>query len=283
LIAVKIEGRMGNQMFQYAFAYTTAKQLGVNFYLDKSIEPYLLTKYFNVKKDGFYFLDNYLFTIKGFKNLFSHHLKRICYQSIAKLLSFKQTIVYNELTFAQQQLVLNDRELYSGFFQSEAFFLNAKEDIKQHFQIKEVHQNAFKKIFDELPKEKSIITVHVRRTDYLDANLALPLNYYHKVINEIDFEKSFVIFISDDPDFIAKEFAYVKHKYISKNTAIIDFQFLVHADICILSNSSYSWWGAYLNVKNAKVIAPKFWSGHANQVEEPAGILIKDWILKSVQ
>lgn len=282
MIAVQIEGRMGNQLFQYAFAYANAKKLGVKFYLDKSVEPYLLTEYFNVKKDAIYFLDTYLFGIKGFKNLFSHHLKRIFYQRLKISLGLKTEAFSNELLFEEQKQKIVDRLIYQGFFQSEDYFSSAKEEIKRLFEVKKHHQIAFKNIMANFPKDKNIITIHVRRTDYLEINLALPIAYYHNAISEFDNEKNFLVFISDDPIFVEKEFTYIHNKYVSKSNAITDFQFLIHSDICIISNSSFSWWGAYLNKKNAKVIAPQFWSGYAIRCEEPKGVLMKNWTLKPI-
>ncbi|MBC6112178.1 alpha-1,2-fucosyltransferase [Pedobacter fastidiosus] len=282
MIAVQIEGRMGNQLFQYAFAHATAKKLGVKFYLDKSIEPYLLTEYFNVKKDAIHFLDTYLFRIKGFKNLLSHHLKRIFYQRVKISLGLKIEAFSNELLFNEQKYKIADRLMYQGFFQSEDYFSSAKDEIKHLFEVKNRHQVTFKKITANFPKDKNIIAIHVRRTDYLEIKLALPIAYYHDVISEFDFEKNFFVFISDDPTFVENEFSYIHNKYVSNSNAITDFQFLVHSDTCVISNSSFSWWGAYLNKKNAKVIAPQFWSGFAIKSEEPKGILMKNWILKPV-
>lgn len=75
MVSTKIQGRLANQLFQYAFIYAIAKRLNTCFYIDKSIEKFKLPKYFNIKKDLFYPLDFYLFSIKDQKHIFSYHLK----------------------------------------------------------------------------------------------------------------------------------------------------------------------------------------------------------------
>ncbi|PWS26410.1 hypothetical protein DHW03_16650 [Pedobacter yonginense] len=282
MIAVRIEGRMGNQLFQYAFAYATAKKLGVKFYLDKSIETYLLIDFFNVKQDAFQFFDTYLFGIKGYKNFFSYRLRAIFYQNLKNLFGLKTEVFSNELDFEIQKFKIKDQLMFQGFFQSEDYFASSKEEIKTLFEVKNHHQVAFKKIAGNFPKDKRIIAIHIRRTDYLEMNFALPISYYHDAISEINPDQSFFVFVSDDPKFVENEFHYIKNKYISNHNAITDFQFLIHSDVCIIANSSFSWWGAYLNKKKATVIAPKYWSGFSTETEEPKGILLKNWIQKAI-
>jgi len=94
-------------------------------------------------------------------------------------------------------------------------------------------------------------------------------------LKKLTIENPYYIFISDDLSYIEEEFDYLKEKYISKHNDIIDFQFLLNADICILSNSSFSWWGAYLNNKKATVFAPKFWLGKKSEL--PKHIIPEGW------
>ncbi len=85
MIAVKLEGRLGNQLFQYAFIYTASKKLNTKFYLDKSADYLVLDKYFNIEQDFCYLFDKKICSIKGFKNIFSHHLRYKFYYLLKQL------------------------------------------------------------------------------------------------------------------------------------------------------------------------------------------------------
>jgi hypothetical protein len=122
--------------------------------------------------------------------------------------------------------------------------------------------------------------IHIRRSDYVDLNISLPVSYYKRAIEAIDDTDITYIFISDDPAFVETEFDYIPNKYISTHNEIIDLQFLINADICILSNSSFSWWGAWLNNKACKtVIAPELWLGQHSGQEYPNGVIQPEWTL----
>lgn len=282
MIGVRLHGRLGNQLFQYAFALATAKKLGVKFYIDKAIEPYLLPYYFEVNTDYLQPLDRYVFSIKGYKNIFSSCLRKLWHKILVSIRRLKVVTFDENLNFDLQQHLIADRILYRGFFQSEDYFKTAIPEVNRHFTIKKKYQDQFQTIWSTFKGTKKTVVVHVRRTDYVGINLCLPMSYYHELLEDYTNEQYQLIFISDDPEFVAQEFGHIADKYISKNSMIIDLQFLIHADICLLANSTFSWWGAYLNCKGAKVFSPKYWSGFAAGVEEPIGINLKKWILKQV-
>ena len=92
-------------------------------------------------------------------------------------------------------------------------------------------------------------------------------------------QENLYIFITDDPGFVKTEFGYLNDIYIFNNSEIVDFQFLMNADINIISNSSFSWWGTYLNPKRPKVIAPKHWFKDNAFLKSPKNVLLKSWNL----
>ena len=280
MMAVRLEGRLGNQLFQYAFIYAASKKNGTRFYLDKSVDYLLLDKYFNIERDFCQILDDHVFSIKGFKLIFSHYARWSFYYLLKHLFFLKEETFSNLKSPSSQFDKVKDGRIYFGHFQSEEYFLNYKADINRLFSIKDIYKNQFDDVFKSLPKKAKYVVVHVRRTDYIQHNWALVPQYYHEAIKGIHHEKNYYIFISDDFDFVKSEFGYLTNKYLSQNEEIIDFQFLTKADICILSNSSFSWWGAWLNGKPGKtIIAPKLWLGEKTGQEYPAKIIQAEWIL----
>lgn len=279
MIAVKIEGRLGNQMFQYAFIYTGARRLNTSFYIDKGIEKFKLYEYFEITKDRFYLIDKYIFSIQGFKNIFCIHLKRFFYESINKLFFGDKSItINNEQSINEAIQGMKNKQLYIGFFQSERYFIDYKKEVKSLFSIKEEFKSAFQSVTKGLDLQRKIVVVHVRRGDYVGLGLTINTSYYHNAIKQVDDKDAFFVFISDDSKFVESEFSHISNKFISSNPEIIDFQFLQCADICILSNSSFSWWGAYLNEKNPKVIVPKYWLGSREEKEIPINVILDKWI-----
>jgi hypothetical protein len=283
MIAVKLEGRLGNQLFQYAFIYVAAKKLGTSFYTDKSIDYLLIDKYFDIQPDFCGIPDNKVFSIKGYKNIFSHRLRRAFYYSLRNILRLKRETFSNFEPPEQQLKKIKNGLLYEGFFQSEMYFADYKDDIKKLFSIKDIHRGDFETVFNTLPRAERYIAVHIRRGDYIDYDLAPPLSYYHAAISNTNQKGNYYIFVSDDSDFVESEFAYITNKYISRNDEITDLQFLMHADICILSNSTFSWWGAWLNDKKDKIVhAPRYFLGWKTQKEFPENIYPSTWNLISV-
>lgn len=86
-----------------------------------------------------------------------------------------------------------------------------------------------------------------------------------------------IIIVTDDVTLAQEKFATLINATFISDSEINDFQLLLHADKLIISNSSFAWWGAYLNCKNAEVFAPKYWLGFHEQIENPYGIMSVNW------
>jgi hypothetical protein len=94
-------------------------------------------------------------------------------------------------------------------------------------------------------------------------------------------EKFDAIYIISDEPAHAKQMSFLNGLdpiFISEDSAI-QFILMMHADVLIIPNSSFSWWGAFLNNRpGRRVIAPLNWVGHHVGIEYPAGIMIDDFI-----
>ncbi|MCX2492574.1 alpha-1,2-fucosyltransferase [Pedobacter sp. PF22-3] len=278
MIGVELQGRLGNQLFQYAFAYATAKKLNTKFYLDPRKQRNLLNTYFEGTKDYFFLLDKYIFS-RSHRNRISNYIKFGFYAKMIKL--FDTSISFSdEVDPAENLQHISNNKFYSGFFQSADYFHGYENKVISALSIKKKFISEFEKLWNSLHKKKNIVVIHVRRSDYLDYGLNLSNDYYHRAISSIASPENFYIFITDDPGFVKSEFNYIAEDfYISSESEIIDFQFLMHSDINIISNSSFSWWGTYLNPKKPKVIAPKHWFKDNIYLRSPKNILISSWNL----
>ncbi|MBB2144104.1 hypothetical protein GM921_01280 [Pedobacter sp. LMG 31464] len=289
MIVVKLQGRLGNQLFQYAFAYSTAKKLSTRYYLDQEIEKCILIKYFDISTGTFNLLDKTLFSIKDYKRFFSLYLRKKFYKSIKLLMHYKSIYSFPfTAAFDEVNKTIKNNSIYEGYFQSTLFFKDHEVNIKEKLTIKRKYKELYQQKYKGLLKNK-VAVIHVRRTDYQNLgtlglgndDLTLPLNYYHNLIENLCKKDAnlYFVFISDDTPFIIKEFEYLPNKHISNESEIIDLQHLIYADICIISNSTFSWWGAYLNNKPNKIVyAPKYFLGFHIDKTLPPEIYPENWI-----
>lgn len=293
MISITLNGRLGNQLFQYAFAYHLSKELSASFYLDQKIEPCTLPKYFEVGTGTFSFLDKNLFSIKGYKNFFSYYLRTHFYKLMASLLFGKKNSYCFSFNAKASEVTqqIRDGILLEGYFQSVLFFEAHQEEIRQKLRLKENIRLRYQQKIEQLaPVGEKIVAVHIRRTDYqnlgiLNAgheDLTLPPSYYHRLIAKIDedYQNPYFLFVGDDVAFMEQEFGHITNKHISRADEITDLQHIIHADICVLSNSTFSWWGAYLNNKPNKIIyCPRYFLGFHIQETLPPDIYPKGWIV----
>jgi hypothetical protein len=283
MLGIRLEGRLGNQLFQYAFIYTVAKKLDTTFYIDQYIESFIPGKYFDDINNTAKPIER-LFKINGFKNIFNFHLRRLYYKLVENF--YKLTVLVYDKPVLPDEIKFQNNTLYKGFFQSELFFAPYKDDIRAKLTLRTKFVNEFKLKYNSIYHNNNVVAVHVRRTDYQHLghlnlggdDLSLPIDYYTKAIANFTDQNTMFVFISDDAAFVEDNFKDVHNKIICADAEIIDFQHLINAEACIISNSTFSWWGAWLNNKPGKiVIAPKCFMGWRIKQEYPECIYPAGW------
>ena len=290
MIGVLAQGRLGNQMFQYSFAYAVSRKLNTRFFIHNHSTLHYFDLFENFKKEN---LRNTLYF--ALRNIFRKSRIVFSLSDLKKPIAFlfnravnKNIRVWNNTIDPNNFLLqkIENNVLYDGYFQSEDYFKEFKEDIKKLFEIRPQYQKSFldkkKHLFD-----KKCIVIHLRRTDYVNygdeilggTDMTLPIAYYKKCLSLIkDTNQYNVIFVSDDMEFVKKEFGSGGNYFYESNNVITDFQLLLNADILIISNSSFSWWAAWLNNKANKLIyAPNYFTGFKIKKFYPAGIKVDDW------
>jgi hypothetical protein len=270
---ISIAGGLGNQMFQYAF------------YLSLKVkEPKSITKVYIAKYSlhNGYELDT-VFDIKKhlISNLISGFLKKMLKKWTLKIQDLAIGTYTNFKTDASKIVY------YSGYWQSEKYFKNAEDIIRQQFTFKRELLN--KKNIELLTQfsNKNTVSVHIRRGDYVtntDANILLgglcDLSYYEKAISFIEknVRDPYFYFFSDDIEWAKNHFSNLKNVYfVDWNHKADSWQDMFLMSKCthnIIANSSFSWWGAWLNDNMDKiVIAPSKWF----RSHETLDILPENW------
>jgi len=129
---------------------------------------------------------------------------------------------------------------------------------------------------------KDTVSIHVRRGDYTNLQHIHPLQsieYYENAYNIIDDKSINVLVFSDDIEWCKNNIKFENITYIEGETNIVDMYIMSLCTHNIIANSSFSWWGAWLNNnKNKKVIAPINWFGSQSNLYT-GDIIPKKWII----
>lgn len=179
---------------------------------------------------------------------------------------------YNEPCFHYKEIKFPDTNAnwdIKGYFQTEKYFEHCKPLIRKQFTLKKEYTDY---IFEKYPflKDDNTCSIHIRRGDFIkfkDYHNTMPLEYYNRAIQKLyEDNKGYINFVvcSDDIEW-CKEYLprlNVKLTYIEGEENIIDLHILSLCKDNIMSASSFSWWGAWLNDYPLKrVIAPLDWFG----------------------
>lgn len=266
MITIIPTGRLGNQLFQFAFGLSMSKRLETDFMMNVAeLEKYFeLRQYNNPIKKKFRFFC-YLFSLK-FHNYISVDLNQ----------DVSPEVIMNSI---------KNKSIIYGYFQSEEYFKRYEGLIRRNLTIKKALLRDFMLRFEHL-FDRDVVCIGVRISDYQnwkireidDHTPILDISYYEKAISEIsDIETKTIIFVSEDIETVKTMFSYDNAVYM--DTVIDCFISLLMADYLIVANSSFLWWGAWLNENPQKIVyAPKYWLGHKVKREYPQQIIPPEWI-----
>jgi len=282
-------------MFQYAFAYALAKKLGTKVILDMSWfeevmkDSTITTRTFEL---DVFNIDYEIATKDELEQVvISEHRSKIP-RLLWKLFKIKK-YAPNGNTFIQPNAYVFDKSLfnnstytfYDGFFQNENYFKEVREDLLKKFSseipLDEKNQMILDKIF-----ETNSVSIHVRRGDYVTLDSAnkfhgtCPLEYYKSAIEYIAKRvpnPHFFLF-SDDIGWVIEnlelDYPFTVVDF-NQGKGWLDLNLMKNCKHNILANSSFSWWGAWLNENSAKVVvAPKKWN---TKTFKKCSILPKAW------
>ncbi len=272
MIVVNIIGGLGNQMFQYAFAYTLSKKNKTQLKLDISgFESYDLRQYL---------LD--LFCINGEIATYEE-INQLKYKKESLFAKFFRKLTrqpkpfsnayYKESAF-QLDKPLTDRienVYFEGYWQSEKYFQSYRNDLLKFFTLRNPIHAKSKQYQKKILASRSV-SLHIRRGDYVSnahtnsVHGTCKLSYYQKAISYLEdrVKKPHFFIFSDDLTWAKQNLDFIKYgTFIELEQNIPDHEEMYLMSQCqhnIIANSSFSWWGAWLNQNEDKnVVAPLRW------------------------
>jgi hypothetical protein len=248
-------GRLGNQMFQYAAAKAVAINTGSLFAIP--IESHELSQWFNLEC-AYYSLKDNINLINRLKN-------------------------YNESVFCYDSRFENitDNTALHGYFQTEKYFNKHEQTIRKDFSFTKIVTQPVDQFMKAIKSDKPLVSIHVRRGDYINLQQFHPLctkEYYIEAMSLFN-DCKFIVF-SDDIEWCKQAFGQkdtIIYSYLQNH--IEDLCAMSMCDHNIIANSSFSWWGAWLNNnKDKKVIAPRQWFGQAYTDKDTKDIYCEGWV-----
>lgn len=294
MISFKINGRLGNQLFQLAAAYSLSLKIGKKKKIlpDERSGVFTVTEYFDTPIQyplSWQLLHSLIQKLpKKLKPRLSKHLLSSYYEFIGhKIYSPKHPMQIDHEFFNVQ-----DNTCLDGYFQSEYYFKSVANEIKHTFKVKEKFQQEWKKLYKTWPNHTKLVAVHIRLGDYKSQagwnmgaeDMTLPKSYYQELISQYSNEENLVVILSDEPKVVQEWFKPSTRLLISEESLIVDFITLTKAHVCILSHSSFSWWGAWLNTNpNPSIYVPEFFLGFRKGITVPENIIPDQWIKIKIQ
>lgn len=287
MIISKIEGGLGNQMFQYAAARALSIKTGSQIKLDLSwFDQYQLHNGYELDKFNIkatIATQDEIKSLAGNQSSFS--------KAINKILGVKSKhyILEPDFTYYSRFKTLVPPVYLHGYWQSykyfEEFSYDIRSDLTPILELSKESQNVAEKI-----RDIESVSIHIRRGDYVtnkqinNVHGVLGLDYYHNAINFLinKLEAPTFLIFSDDPQWVKDNVKlkfptlYINHNYGDKSFE--DMQLMSLCKHNVIANSSFSWWGAWLNRNPEKtVITPKNWFASEKSIKD----LIQDsWLKK---
>ena len=281
-----MSGGLGNQLFQYAMGSMLASNNQCELKLDLStfetyewheysLAPFkIVAKIAGLKECA---------VSKGQNLSLFDRIKR-------KIWNNQSIIIEHNLLFDSSYLNFKGSAYVIGYWQSEKYFSAIENQIRNDFQITLPPSQANQNMLDRI-KGSNAVSLHIRRGNYVQIDYVntvhgtCSIGYYIEAMDLIASKVSNpVVYIFSDDIPWAKENLHLNFEmvFVDINDAQTDYEDLRLMSACrhhILANSTFSWWGAWLNNNSDKmVIAPKIWFADNTLNNQTIDLIPKEWM-----
>jgi hypothetical protein len=293
MIITILKGGLGNQMFQYAMARRVSILNNTDLALDitsfswNKLRVFELADFFNINVK--------IATVTDINNVkFSHKYflsDRVKRKLMGEDFPYFLRPVVNEqsLMYDENILKVNKHSIMDGSWQSEKYFDDIKNVISKDFTFKHNANDYYSRIIKNI-RNNNTVSIHVRRGDYVSNNITnsfhgtCSLDYYNSAIAHISKSISNItyVIISDDIEWCKNNLSHIPNSVFVENNKGMHYEDMRLMSLCthnIIANSSFSWWGAWLNSNpNKIVIAPKQWFVSSEMQAQTNDLIPSSWI-----
>ncbi len=267
---IYFQGGLGNQMFLHAF-YRFLQSKG-----ESNLEICIASPSLN-RHNGFDLFRAFPNIEKNKPAIITSFLKNNYYNLIFLLrnqINFScRTLLFENIKnpIDTEHFLLQKETLLMGFWQDKYYSSAVTQILRNDFTFYPFDDFKNIEICGKIEQAENPVSIHIRRGDYMQANLQgiygniCTLDYYDKAIKKIQTmvaNPSFFVF-SDDPEWVKDNLLLEDACYISHNKGLNAFRDMQLMSCCkhhIIANSSFSWWGAWLNAHPEKIVlTPSKW------------------------
>ena len=255
---LRTSGGLGNQIFQYAGAYSFAKKNNLDLYVLKGNNhksknrPFVLDKLFDMKDKiiTYPFIKQYALSVL---NIFS----------LRSFTIIDMNNINDEFNITKQS---NRIFFIKSWFEAIGFFKDYQQEIQQQYNPHSIIYNSNLKPLIMQVSAKNNICIHLRLTDFHTNNNIIKFEYYNKALSLLTkkFEPSKIFLFSDnisEASSILTKYSINHHTFKKYNlNSLEDFILLSHCANNIIANSTFSWWAAFLNKNSQHTTSPDFLS-----------------------
>lgn len=281
---VKFLGGLGNQMFQYSFYLALKKSFKKVAADTTEFNEYTL-------HNGFELADIFsiqLDTISSLTfNLYNPKNRKWMWRKLRRILGTRKAYIEEKIEFDFDKSIFSDTNdrYYWGYWQHIDYINISANELREDF-IFPPAEGKNKELIERI-KNKNTVAIHVRRGDYLNIPLLDGIcneAYYQNAISYIEekVENPLYIIFSNDIPWCKTTFKNLNAIFVDWNRgreSYRDMQLMSYCDHNIIANSSFSWWGAWLNENSAKiVISPKKWINSSSLDQKENGLLMPNFV-----
>lgn len=290
MVVIRLQGGLGNQLFQYALALHLESETNQDVFFESSVLDARNCNFTSREFALHYFkcsipiIDSAKADRFGLN--YTHLFFRKVFNRVKSLVHGVSLVKEENFSVADFAKARSSVFFVNGYFQSESYFGASDALIRSRLCFDRGSLSLDDSIIDVI-KSKNAVSIHFRRGDYvLNSDAAqvhgtCDMHYYNRALAYIKSKviNPYFVVCSDDINWVKENFDFGGNCYWSEGSMIDDLYLMSICKHNIIANSSFSWWGAWLNSYDDKIVlAPQRWFLNDSMNEQHDKLIPDKWI-----